>query len=521
MINNFPTVDGWCVATYGGGSEPTNTAGMVAQIDAAAKSGFLRYSKVGIRLIPDDYGANNEQGWWDDAHWQQYGHYVKPYETTKKWGQAVIERGGIPLIYNQTFSNSLDFIAAHPEWYLFNDTKRFFDEKGQRTAVQGVLDYTDPGFKAHMRKVYENLKDGGVAGLMFDYPEQNFLLDGGFEDKYATAAAAYRAVFEFPKAILGPDCYVDERNAWAQHSIDRGSFMDVTAGLVDSQRVWGDNDIVTPEMISRCGHRWYKNRVIFTYDMDSKSLSKASPNNRDGLRQLLTMVYTVAPRLVLASSFSRMTPEQVHDLSRIYPIHDTPRSARPLDAFTREDGIPHIYDQVIDDSWHQLAFYNPDVAAAGTISVDIGKDSSFGGMGLKADKSYYVYDFWNDAFLGKFAGAGKLEQVLRPGEVRMMSVHEVTDHPQFISSNRHVMQGYVDVLKTAWDPATRTLSGSSKVVGGETYKLVIATNGLKPAACAAQGAKAEVKLNEPASAGIAVLSIDQAANGTVDWTVTF
>ena len=521
MINNFPTVDGWCVATYGGGSEPNNTAGMVAQIDAAAKSGFLRYSKVGIRLIPDDYGANNEQGWWDDAHWQQYGHYVKPYETTKKWGQAVIERGGIPLIYNQTFSNSLDFIAAHPEWYLFNDTKRFFDEKGQRTAVQGVLDYTDPGFKAHMRKVYENLKDGGVAGLMFDYPEQNFLLDGGFEDKYATAAAAYRAVFEFPKAILGPDCYVDERNAWAQHSIDRGSFMDVTAGLVDSQRVWGDNDIVTPEMISRCGHRWYKNRVIFTYDMDSKSLSKASPNNRDGLRQLLTMVYTVAPRLVLASSFSRMTPEQIHDLSRIYPIHDTPRSARPLDAFTREDGIPHIYDQVIDDTWHQLAFYNPDVAAAGTISVDIGKDSSFGGMGLKADKSYYVYDFWNDAFLGKFAGAGKLEQVLRPGEVRMMSVHEVTDHPQFISSNRHVMQGYVDVLKSAWDPATRTLSGTSKVVGGETYKLVIATNGLQPAGCSAQGAKAEVKLNSPETAGIAVLSIDRTDNGTVDWSVTF
>ena len=103
----------------------------------------------------------------------------------------------------------------------------------------------------------------------------------------------------------------------------------------------------------------------------------------------------------------------------------------------------------------------------------------------------------------------------------MMSVHEVTDHPQFISSNRHVMQGYVDVLKTAWNPATRTLSGSSKVVGGETYKLVIATNGLKPAACAAQGAKAEVKLNAPESAGIAVLSIDQAANGTVDWTVTF
>ena len=518
-INDFPTVCGWYVAVYGGGAEPNNSAGMVAQMDAVTKSGFLRYSKVAVRVVPDDYGANNEQGWWDEEHWQKYGHYVKPYETTKKWAQAVIERGGVPLTYSQTGSVSRDFVAAHPDWYLFNDTKRLFDEKGNLT-FKTSLDFTDPGFKAHLRKVYENMRDGGLTGLMFDYPEAAFRQDGGFEDKYATAAAAYRTVFELPKSILGPDSYIDERNIWSQ-PIDRGCFMDVTAGVVDSQRVWGDTDVATPEMYSRCGHRWYKNRVIFTYDMDSKNLFKASPNNRDGLRQLLTMVYTVAPRFVLATSFSKMTPEQLHDLSRIYPIHATPRSARPLDAFTREDGIPHIYDQVIDDSWHQLVFYNPDVAAAGTVSVDIGKDSSFGGMGLKADKSYYVYDFWNDAFLGKFAGSGKLEQVLRPGEVRMMSVHEVTDHPQFISTNRHVMQGYMDVLKTAWNPATRTLSGTSKVVGGETYKLVIATNGLKPAGCSAQGAKAEVKLTAPETAGIAVLSLDQAANGTVDWAVSF
>ena len=79
-----------------------------------------------------------------------------------------------------------------------------------------------------------------------------------------------------------------------------------------------------------------------------------------------------------------MTPEQLHDLSRIYPIHAAPRSARPLDAFTREDGIPRIYDLAIDKTWHQLAFYNPDVKANGTIGVDLGKDSSFGGMGLNS-----------------------------------------------------------------------------------------------------------------------------------------
>jgi hypothetical protein len=83
------------------------------------------------------------------------------------------------------------------------------------------------------------------------------------------------------------------------------------------------------------------------------------------------------------------------------------------------------------------------------------------------------------------------------------------------------MQGYVDVLKTAWDPATRTLSGTSKVVGGEIYQLVIATNGLKPGGCTAQGAKVEVMMKAPETDGIAVLSIAQADNGTVDWIVTF
>jgi hypothetical protein len=520
-INDFPTVDGWYVAVFsGGGTEPNNTAGMVALMDAAAKSGFLRYSKVGIRLIPDDYGANNEQGWWDEEHWQKYGHYVKPYETTKKWAQAVIERGGIPLIYSQTSSYSRDFMAAHPDWYLFNDTKRLIKEDGSLDYGKGAMDFTDPGLLAHLHKVYENMRDGGLAGLMFDYPEDRFRQDGGFEDKYSTGAAAYRTIFELPKTILGPNSYIDERNVWGEPN-GRCCFSDVTAGVVDSQRVWGDTDVATPEMYSRCGHRWYKNRVIFTYDMDSKSLTKASPNNRDGLRQLLTMVYTVAPRLVLATSFSKMTPEQLHDLERIYPIHTTPQSARPLDAFTREDGIPRIYDLAIDKTWHQLAFYNPDVKTNGTIGVDLGKDSSFGGMGLNSKRSYYVYDFWNDAFLGKYPGNGKLEQILRPGEVRMMSVHEVTKHPQFISSNRHVMQGYVDVLKTDWNPAKRMLTGTSKVVGGETYKLVIATNGRKPAGCSAQGAKAEIKVISNEADGIAVLSIDRTENGTVDWTISF
>ncbi len=517
-INDFPTVDGWYVAVFsGGGSEPNNSAGMVALMDAAKKSGFLKYSKVGIRLIPDEYGANNEQGWWDEAHWQKYGHYVKPYETTKKWAQAVIELGGIPLIYSQTTSNSRDFIAAHPDWYLYNDTSRLFDSKGE-LSYKSTLDFTDPGLKTHLSTVYENMKVGGLAGLMFDYPENAFRLNGGFEDSHSTSTAAYRSIFALPKQILGPNSYIDERNVWAEPD-GRGCFSDMTVGVVDSQRVWGDNDTASPEMYSRCGNRWYKNRVIYTYDMDSKNLFKVSPNNRDGLRQLLTMAYTAAPRLVLANSFSKMTAEQLHDLSRIYPVHTAPRSARPLDAFTREDGIPHIYDFMINKSWHQLAFYNPDVKESETIGVDLSRDSSMGGMGLDKQKSYYIYDFWNDKFLGKINGNSLFEQKLRPGEVRMMSVHEAENHPQFLSTNRHVMQGYIDVLKSSWNQSANILAGTSKIIGGETYKLVIAVSGHHLISCTAKGAKSEIKMIDAAN-GLAELRIDSVENANVDWTIS-
>ncbi len=418
--------------------------------------------------VPDDYGENNEQGWWNDEYWQKYGHYVKPYETTKKWGQAIIDRGGIPLTYSQTGSTSRDFIAAHPDWYLFNDTRLLFD------------------------------KDGGIEGLMFDYPESGFQPNGGFDDKYATAASVYRTIFEIPKRVLGPDSYIDERNVWGQPN-GRGCFMDLTAGVVDNQRVWGDNDIVTPEMVSRCGQRWYK--------------------NRDGVRQLLTMVYVAAPRLVLANSFSKMTPEMIHDLSRIYPIHSTPKSARPLDAFTRNDGIPRIYDYEIDKTWHQLTFYNPDADSETLIEVEPGKSTTYGGMGLDPAKSYYVYDFWNDAFVGKFAGTGKIQQTLRKGEARMMSVHLVEKNPQVISSDRHVMQGYIDLSNVTWDAAGKVLKGTSKVIGGETTKLVIAVNGFKAVSSKAADAKAELIKGDVA--GLIVLALGKAENGTVEWSITF
>jgi hypothetical protein len=547
-LYTFPSVCLWYVTigSYGGGPAINDSPGAVWEIEQAARRGFLKYSPVAVRLVPDNYDVNNEQGWLDDAHFQALGepdsivgpHYKPPYETTKKWGEAVRARGGIPLLYVQTARRSEDYCQKYPGHLLFNSPLVRFSRQPEGREVwwygDGLpfwgYDFTDPDFIRHMRDVYANFRSGGIAGLMYDYPSTGWAFDGGFEDRHATTASAYRNVFALAREGLGETCFLDERN------LGRGS--DVTLGLVASQRVWGDTDRVNPAMLARCGLRWYKNRVVVSYDMDAKNPFHCRPDNRDGWRTMFTMAYVVSGRLLLGASFSKMTDEQISDLSRTFPYHTINQSARPVDAFSGND-VPQVYDFEVDPKWHQLTFLNTAYdsaewrkAADGSkleplgnpvsarVGVELGAMRAEGGLGLDPGKKYYVYDFWNDRLAGVLAGSDRLEQELRPGEARMMALHEVEEHPQFISTSRHVMQGLVDMVRCAWDAKAGELRGTSRVIGGETYRVIVALNGRRPKMAAADGARAAIRVVDE-KAGLAELTIDRPQNGDTAWTISF
>ncbi len=103
----------------------------------------------------------------------------------------------------------------------------------------------------------------------------------------------------------------------------------------------------------------------------------------------------------------------------------------------------------------------------------------------------------------------------------MISIHAVEKHPQFISTNRHIMQGLVDMVGLPlWDENKKILTGKSKVIGGEEYKVVIALNGYKTASCSAGKASAKVERVDKEK-DLAVLSILSGKNNDVEWKVTF
>ncbi|NLR93311.1 hypothetical protein [Flammeovirga agarivorans] len=500
----FPTLCLWYTHT-------NNTTDGVKQMEAAVEKGITKYSSLGIRIVPDNYDDNNINGWFDDEHWQKYGFYTAPYETSEKFAQAIIERGGIPFQYFQSTKTSTDYSEQFPEQCLFNEGTKKTGNLGPDWNIigNGGYDVTDKDFEKHLKDAYAHIYQAGFKGIMIDYPHLSWHEDGGFDDKYTTTAGFHRKYFELAyNGLGGKKSFVHERM--------RDS--DVTLGAVSSKRTEGDTWSITPNMIKHTSLRWYKNRVLVNWDMDAKDYTKVKSKNRDAIRTMFTMTYVVSGRLLLGHSLYDMPDSVTYDLTRTLPYPALPQTARPLDAFSLEKFCPEIFDYKVNEKWHQLTLYNSKHWKAENISVDLSQNVNFSGLGLDMNKEYHVYDYWNDTYVSKVKGGETLTQTVRGGEARMLSVHEVEENPQFISTNRHIMQGMLDLYDVDWSKANKTLTGTSKVIAEDTYEVVIAKNNYKIQDFEVSSGKAElVEINDD----LVKLVINSPENKEIKWGVQF
>jgi hypothetical protein len=137
---------------------------------------------------------------------------------------------------------------------------------------------------------------------------------------------------------------------------------------------------------------------------------------------------------------------------------------------------------------------------------------------LNPDKKYYIYDFWNNHLVGIMSGKDQLKISLEKEQALVYSLHEVENHPQFISTNRHVMQGYMELQNVEWNYERKEYSGKAAVVGGETMEIVIAPNGMQAVKVKTDKGKASIeKINN----GLLILNISSKSNAPINWKVIF
>ena len=511
-VYDFPLLCGWAVGALSGLSDVNNSPALVNELDLAAEKGFTKYAEVGVRLEPDTYctsdKGNTEQGWYDDAHWAKYGHLRKPYETFAKWCAAVRARRGIPYTYIQVGMPSADFERAHPDWMLFN-TCAGTEREHMHHQPYVSYDMTDPQMAAHMLSRWNQLRSDGVRGIKFDYPETGYRPEGGFDDIHASAVQVYRRYFALAREGLGKEAFLDERNLGESGR----PCLDVTAGIVDTQRTWTDSNKFDARMVTTDGLRWFKMRTVFNYYPDSKAIHGLSEALR---RSMLTAVYLTSGRLELATSFRLFTPEMVRDLSRLYPEYREPFAARPVDAFKAGTVNPSVYDLELTANWHQVMLFNPADRRARVTAPLCGDRAREGALGLDSAAKWRIHSFWGDAYLGVRGAGDLLSLELGPLECEMFRVVRAEAHPQVVSTTRHVLQGWMDVADEKWDAAGRILSGKSRHLAAGTSESVVIAADL-PDATAFPLLGAEVS-DADAAAGVKVTSA--ATNGTVRLTLT-
>ena len=158
---------------------------------------------------------------------------------------------------------------------------------------------------------------------------------------------------------------------------------------------------------------------------------------------------------------------------------------------------------------------------AGPVAVALSGDRvTAGAIGLDPAASYYVYDFWSDTLVGKFPGTAKIEKNLGPSHCAMLSIRKVQSNPQVLSTDRHVLQGWVDLADVRWDAAGKKLSGVAKMIGGEPFRMVLVSNGRKPLRAAAGDALARLA-SHPAGSEFTTLVLERKDNGATHWSVEF
>ena len=327
---------------------------------------------------------------------------------------------------------------------------------------------------------------GGSANVVAQFRDR-------LADPKVSPPDAYRLGLEAIKTVMGPKRFL----------LNCGGQPD-SCGYCDGMRTGGDvgshwSGVVTA-MQATMGSLYLNNICFWT---DPNVVCVRPPLTLEQARFWATLVGITGQLLMASDDMPALPAERVELLRRIFPVADI----RPMDLYPLQlSGWPRIFDLRISrpkvGQWDVVALFNRDPLKTVSIRLDP-KD-----LGL-ADGRCVFYDAWRKELLG--VGGDGLTLALGPMTCRLLVVRRQIDAPQLVGSSRHITQGADDLLDAAWDPASATWTGRSRVVGGDPYELRFT---LPPGwSCSDPGVKVEGPL--------AVLTLKSEGNATLPWRIKF
>lgn len=365
------------------------------------------------------------------------------------------------------------FFQNHQDWFAKDHAGKPFETTWGGTC----LDLTHPAVREHLQSVVkriahewgyrffkmDGLWTGTATRLMYvnDGYQDDQMGESQLRDPDKTPIEAYRDGLKLVRHAAGPDVFLLGCCVAQNMRSLGGSF-----GLVDAMRIGPDTGaghIGAPH-----GSRnYFLHGRVWQNDPDCVSVRASTALDQARLNASWT---AISGQLFYCSDWLPELPaDRLEILRRTMPAHGL--LPRPVDLFEHEPARIWLLTDVRGAARRDVvALYNWDEQQATTVTCAVER------LGLPSAVEYVAFDFWADRFVPPFRGI--LTAELPAASCCVLAVRPVADHPQLLSTSRHVTQGIVDVLDENWDVSSRTLSGTSRLVGGDPYELrIIAPSG--------------------------------------------
>ena len=498
-------------------SPPTGWMSWNTYFDQATADDNLAEARVGKEFL-QPFGMEfwSIESWQDNSDTLPVGNFDNLSLTPsprkfplgmKRLADEIRALGFRPGIWTAPFgTGSTNFYLAHKNWFLH-------DKEGKPISTWNgrfTIDPSNPEAIDHLREIhriasrdwgYEYFKIDGMSGRnkgycahFFERPE----IRAAFKDP-ACPNPFERCVNAFREGIGADRVFL----------ACQGHFTGAEAAVADASRTGAD--IVHPNeppkwanLLSqaRCTlNQVFAHNIVFYADPDTLLVGDFL-----GLEQarLATTVVALPGQMMFSGDRLReLKPERMRLLQQALPVCDV----RPLDLYPVFRMLP-VWDLKVSrpfGEWDVVALFNwaEQPAAVGFDFAELGLDSA---------AEYAVYEFWTQTLQG--ARTGRFEMEVPARGVRLLSVHKKRAHPQFVSSDRHVTQGAVELTSLAWDAGAKSLNGTVKTVkgypltlrflapAGFTYRAAAAPADVTCRAAAEAGGLVAVTLTSPVTQNV-------------------
>ena len=388
----------------------------------------------------------------------------------KQTADDIKSQGLTPGIWFMPFAGTSGdpYFKEHQDWFAKGP-----DGKPYETAWGGTcLDMTQSGAREHLRGIVNRIAhEWGYTLFKMDglwtgtATKQIYVNDGYKEDHIGETALsnpdktnieAFRDGLKLVREVAGSKVFL-LGCCVSQNMRSFGGSL----GLVDAMRVGPDTgagEIGSPH----ASRLWFLHGRVWYNDPDCVSVRASTPLDRARLNASFT---AIGGFLFYNSDWMPDLPaDRLDVLKRTVLPHGL--KARPVDVFECEPArIWLLTDARGTVRRDVVAFYNWNNGAQVSIACPVDR------IGLPKAKQYVAFDFWANKFVPPFGDA--IASTLPGGSCRILAVRPVSDHPQLLSTSRHISQGMVDVTGETWDAAAKTLSGASRVVANDPYELRI------------------------------------------------